>query len=87
MYGSWSHFSNSLIIQAVSEPVLKLMTHKNIHIRKKVAMVLYKFYQVDKNSVPDIEFKMRKLLCDFDPAVWQQLCHIIEKYLKKTQKK
>ena len=67
--GAIAHFSNSLIIQAVSEPVLKLMTHKNIHIRKKVAMVLYKFYQVDKNSVPDIEFKMRKLLCDFDPAV------------------
>ena len=67
--GAIAHFSNSLIIQAVSEPVIKLMTHKNIHIRKKVAMVLYKFYQVDKNSVPDIGSKMRKLLCDFDPAV------------------
>ena len=67
--GAIAHYSNSLIIQAVSEPVIKLMDHKNAQIRKKVAMVLYKFYQVDKNSVPDIEHKMKKLLCDYDPAV------------------
>ena len=67
--GAIAHFSNSLIIQAVSEPVIKLMDHKNAQIRKKVAMVLFKFYQVDKNSVPDIENKMKKLLCDYDPAV------------------
>ena len=67
--GAIAHFSNSLIIQAVSEPVLKLIDHKNAQIRKKVAMVLYKFYQVDKNSVPDIDNKMKKLLCDYDPAV------------------
>ena len=67
--GAIAHFSNSLIIQAVSEPVLKLMDHKIAQIRKKVAMVLYKFYQVDKNSVPDIEYKMKKLLCDYDPSV------------------
>ena len=45
------------------------MDHKIAQIRKKVAMVLYKFYQVDKNSVPDIEYKMKKLLCDYDPSV------------------
>ena len=67
--GAIAHFSNSLIIQAVSEPVIKLMDHANPQIRKKVAMVLFKFYQVDKNSVPDIEFKMKKLLCDYIPAV------------------
>ena len=67
--GAIAHFSNSLIIQAVSEPVIKLMDHKEAKIRKKVAMVLYKFYQVDKNSVPDIENKMKKLLCDYDPSV------------------
>ena len=67
--GAIAHFSNSLIIQAVSEPVIKLMEHSNAQIRKKVAMVLFKFYQVDKNSVPEIEFKMKKLLCDYNPAV------------------
>ena len=67
--GAIAHFSNSLIIQAVSEPVIKLMDHSNPQIRKKVAMVLFKFYQVDKNSVPEIEFKMKKLLCDYNPAV------------------
>ena len=67
--GAIAHFSNSLIIQAVSEPVLKLMEHRVVQIRKKVAMVLFKFYQVDKNSVPDIDYKMKKLLCDTDPSV------------------
>ena len=67
--GAIAHFSNSLIIQAVSEPVIKLMDNKDGKIRKKVAMVLYKFYQIDKNSVPDIEAKMKKLLCDYDPSV------------------
>ena len=67
--GAIAHFSNSLIIQAVSEPVMKLMTNKDPQIRKKVAMVLFKFYQTDKNSVPDIDSKMKKLLCDYDPSV------------------
>ena len=67
--GAIAHFSNSLIIQAVSEPVIKLMDSKDSKIRKKVAMVLYKFYQIDKNSVPDISAKMKKLLCDYDPSV------------------
>ena len=62
-------FANPLIIQAVSEPVLKLLDNKEIQIRKKAVMCLYKFYQIDKNSVPDCESKMKKLLCDYDPSV------------------
>ena len=67
--GAIAHYSNSLIIQAVSEPVMKLMEHRVVQIRKKVVMVLFKFYQIDKNSVPDIDFRMKKLLCDIDPCV------------------
>ena len=67
--GAIAHYSNSLIIQAVSEPVMKLMEHRVVQIRKKVVMVLYKFYQIDKNSVPDIDYRMKKLLCDVDPSV------------------
>ena len=64
-----AQFASPLIIQAVSEPVLKLLDSKDSKIRKKAVMCLYKFYQVDKNSVPECENKMKKMLCDFEPAV------------------
>ena len=64
-----ARFANPLIIQAVSEPVIKLLDNKDNKIRKKAVMCLYKFYQVDKNSVPDCENKMKKMLCDYEPSV------------------
>ena len=62
-------FANALIIQAVSEPVLKLLDAKDSKIRKKAVICLHKFYQIDKNCVPECESKMKKLLCDYEPAV------------------
>ena len=64
-----ARFANPLIIQAVSEPVIKLLDSKDSKIRKKAVMCLYKFYQIDKNSVPECENKMKRLLCDPEPAV------------------
>ena len=64
-----AQFASPLIIQAVSEPVIKLLDSKDSKIRKKAVMCLYKFYQVDKNSVPECENKMKKMLCDYEPAV------------------
>ena len=64
-----ARFANPLIIQAVSEPVIKLLDSKDSKIRKKAVMCLYRFFQVDKNSVPDCENKMKKMLCDYEPAV------------------
>ena len=62
-------FANPLIIQAVSEPVMKLLDAKESKIRKKAVICLHKFYQIDKNCVPECENKMKKLLCDYEPAV------------------
>ena len=62
-------FANNTIVQAVTEPILKLLEHKNEHIRKKAVMCLYKFHQVSPMSVPDCDERMRRLLCDFDPSV------------------
>ena len=53
------------IMQALTEPILKLLDHKCEQIRKKAVIFLYTFYQVDKNSVPDCDERMRRLLCDF----------------------
>ena len=64
-----ARFANPLIIQAVSEPILKLLDSRDERIRKKAAMCLYKFYQVDKNAIMDCEHKISNLLCDKDPSV------------------
>ena len=62
-------FADLTIMQAVTEPVMKLLDNKNEQIRKKAVMCLYKFYQVSPSFVPDCEDKMRKLICDYDPSV------------------
>ena len=80
-------FANPIIMQAVTEPILKLLDDRNEKIRKKAVMCLFKFYQVDPNSVPDCEQKMRKLLCDKDPSVMAAtLPYFKEQSLKNPEK-
>ena len=62
-------FADLTIMQAVTEPIMKLLDNKNEQIRKKSVMCLYKFYQVSPPTVPDCEERMRKLICDYDPSV------------------
>ena len=62
-------FADLTIMQAVTEPIMKLLDNKNEQIRKKAVMCLYKFYQVSPPTVPDCEERMRKLICDYDPSV------------------
>ena len=62
-------FADLTIMQAVTEPIMKLLDNKNEQIRKKAVMCLFKFYQVSPPTVPDCEERMRKLICDYDPSV------------------
>jgi AP-4 complex subunit epsilon-1 len=62
-------FADGNIMQAVSEPIMKLLENKNEQIRKKAVMCLYKFHQVNPSYISDINEKMKRLLCDYDPAV------------------
>lgn len=62
-------FSNSTIMQAVQEPIIKLLENKSEHVRKKAVMCMHKFSQVNPSIVPDVNEKMRKMLCDYDPSV------------------
>ena len=80
-------FANPIIMQAVTEPILKLLDDRNEKIRKKAVMCLFKFYQVDPNSVPDCEQKMRKLLCDKHPSVMAAtLPYFKEQSMKNPEK-
>ena len=80
-------FANPTIMQAVTEPVMKLLDNKNEQIRKKAVMCLYRFYQVDPATVPDCEDRMRKLICDYDPSVMAAtLPYFKERIMKNPEK-
>ena len=80
-------FADPTIMQAVTEPVMKLLDNKNEQIRKKAGMCLYRFYQVDPATVPDCEERMRKLICDYDPSVMAAtLPYFKEKITKNPEK-
>ena len=80
-------FADPTIMQAVTEPVMKLLDNKNEQIRKKAVMCLYRFYQVDPATVPDCEDRMRKLICDYDPSVMAAtLPYFKERIMKNPEK-
>ena len=80
-------FADPTMMQACTEPVLKLLDNKNEQIRKKAVMCLYRFHQVDPGTVPDCEERMRKLICDYDPSVMAAtLPYFREKIMKNPEK-
>ena len=80
-------FADPTIMQAVTEPVMKLLDNRNEQIRKKAVMCLYRFYQVDPSYVPDCEDRMRKLICDYDPSVMAAtLPYFRERIVKNPEK-
>ena len=59
---------NISILEAVMEPVYKLLSHKNSWIKKKAVMVVHKFYILNPSLIDDIDSKMKTALCDKDPC-------------------
>ena len=80
-------FADPTIMQAVTEPVMKLLDNKNEQIRKKAVMCLYRFYQVDPSYVPDCEERMRKLICDYDPSVMAATLPYFKERISKNPEK
>ena len=80
-------FADPTIMQAVTEPIMKLLDNKNEQIRKKAVMCLYKFYQVSPLTVPDCEERMRKLICDYDPSVMAATLPYFKERISKNPEK
>lgn len=59
------------IIQAVIEPVQKLLSHNNEGVRKKAVYAIQRFYVLEPSYIGDevMYAKMKKALCDRDPSV------------------
>jgi AP-4 complex subunit epsilon-1 len=77
-------FANPTLMQAVTEPIIKLLDHSNEQIRKKAVLCLYKFYQCNPSYVSDINDKMKKMLCDRDPSVMAVSLHYYSDVIKKN---
>ncbi len=80
-------FANSIIMPAVTEPILKLLDNKSEQIRKKSVMCLYRFFQVNPTFIPDCDDRMRRLLCDFDPSVMAASLNYFAEVVRKTPEK
>ncbi len=76
-------FPNGTLMQAVFEPINKLLENKSEQVKKKAVMCLYKFWQTNSSFVPDINEKMKRMLCDYDISV---MAATLNYYLEVTRK-
>ena len=76
--------TSSIIVLAVIEQVYKLLDNKSEHVRKKAVACLHRFHQVNPQKVPDINDKMRKMLCDFDPSVMASSLNFFHEAVQKN---
>lgn len=75
--------TSSIIVQAVIEQVYKLLDNKSEQVRKKAVCCLHRFYQVNPSNVPDVNDKMRKMLCDYDPSVMASTLNFFHDVVQK----
>ena len=68
---------NSETLPALLEPVAGLLDHQQENVRKKAVCALHRFYQVDPSCVADLADKLRRVLCDKDPAVMGASLHLL----------
>ena len=68
------------MVPAMSTEVGKLLSHDSETVRKKAIICLHKFHQLSPDMVTSEELvlKIRKVLCDRDPAVMGSSLNVIE---------
>ncbi len=60
---------NTETLPALLAPVVALLEHQLEAVRKKAIMVLHRFYIIQPECMSGYTDKLRKVLCDKDPAV------------------
>ena len=72
---------NTETLPALLEPVTALLDHPGENVRKKACCALHRFYQVDASCTADIADKLRRVLCDKDPAVMGASLHLLHEMI------
>jgi len=57
------------MVPAVLNDAVRLLDHKQELVRKKAVMALHRVYQLDSSALGHLTDKIRRALCDRDPAV------------------
>eukprot|EP00635_Sarcinochrysidales_sp_CCMP3193_P006940 CAMPEP_0118898710 /NCGR_PEP_ID=MMETSP1166-20130328/5585_1 /TAXON_ID=1104430 /ORGANISM="Chrysoreinhardia sp, Strain CCMP3193" /LENGTH=757 /DNA_ID=CAMNT_0006837821 /DNA_START=108 /DNA_END=2378 /DNA_ORIENTATION=+ len=78
--------ATSDMIPALVDRVVKLGAHTKELVRKKVAMVLHRFYQLDSSAVSHLGDAMRRTLCDKDPSVMAAALCLLHDMIVATPK-
>jgi len=64
-------------LPALMPPVIALLEHPREDVRKKAVMALHRFCQLQPSSMTDLAEKLRRVLCDKDPAVMGASLYIL----------
>mmetsp|Transcript_23595 Transcript_23595/g.38929 ORF Transcript_23595/g.38929 Transcript_23595/m.38929 type:complete len:1140 (-) Transcript_23595:210-3629(-) len=64
-------------LPALTPPVVSLLEHPHEVVRKKAVMVLHRLYQLQPSCAVELSEKLRRVLCDKDPAVMGASLHIL----------
>lgn len=75
------------IVQAIVEPVSKLLNHTNENIRKKAVMALHKVIKIQPSAVTEISDKINRALCDKDPSVMAASLNLFYELVKQNPTK
>lgn len=64
-------------LPALMPPVISLLEHPREDVRKKAVMALHRFCQLQPSSMTELAEKLRRVLCDKDPAVMGASLYIL----------
>ena len=64
-------------LPALMPPVVSLLEHPHEVVRKKAVMALHRFCQLQPSSMTELSEKLRRVLCDKDPAVMGASLYIL----------
>jgi AP-4 complex subunit epsilon-1 len=70
-------------IPALRELTVNLLEHKQANVRKKAVMALHRFHQIDPDTIQPFVDKIRRVLCDKDPAVMGASLNLFLDLVKK----
>jgi len=82
-----SKILSPFIVQAIVEPLSKLLNHTNENVRKKAVMALHKVVKIAPSSITEINDKINRALCDKDPSVMAASLNLFHELVRQSPAK
>mmetsp|Transcript_10286 Transcript_10286/g.8838 ORF Transcript_10286/g.8838 Transcript_10286/m.8838 type:complete len:264 (-) Transcript_10286:2170-2961(-) len=72
------------IVNALVDPVCKLLSHQSENVRKKAVMALHSILKISPSSVPELNDKIKRALCDRDPSVMAASLNLFHDFINNN---